>query len=261
MSVNTTKRPAAPATSGSRAFDALRMKLSTDVKLKTEVEHAFYILVGAANPSDRGQRFLYGNGAEWIMAAAAWNAGVIAAPMGHNADGFDLVDLLGDARGLWSVKASASASSGQIRLKNFMGSGEGVEWKEATLFVGPYFGGAVLVDPRIHTEVASRAKQGRDALMISSKAIRDFAQNTPANFVAFEVAKNDHHQVPDPAAFAKTILVAESFPMLSAPFTAAAPKKGQRSMSEELEVLKSLRDDGALDEQQYQLAVDRVLHS
>lgn len=245
--------------SGSPAFDRLRQELMVNERLRLEVEHAFYTLVGAANPSDRGLRFLYGNGAEWIMAAAAWSAGVLTAPKGHNADGFDLVNLLGDARGLWSVKASAAPNASQIRLKNFMGTGEGASWDEPTLFISPYLGGAVLVDPRIHHDIASLAAWKGDALAVGSAAVKRFSERRPENLVRFNVAINDTRKKPDPAAFAKTILVADSFPLLSAPFRAAQPAKGQRSLSEELEALQTLRQAGALDEQQYQHAVDAVL--
>lgn len=249
-----------PGSSGSEAFDKLRHELLVNERLRLEVEHAFYVLVGAANPSDRGLRFLYGNGAEWIMAAAAWSAGVLAAPMGHNADGFDLVNLLGDARGLWSVKASASPAAGQIRLKNFMGTGQGATWEEPTLFISPYLGGAVLVDPRIHHDLAATAARKGDALAVGSAAVKRFAERCPANHAPFNVAINDSRKKPDPAAFAKTILVADSFPLLSDPFRAAQPQKGQRSLSEELEALRGLHEAGALTDAQYQRAVDSVLN-
>lgn len=250
-----------PQGSGSTAFDKLRHELLTNERLRKEVEYAFFKLVAAVNPSDRGQRFLYGNGAEWIMAAAAWQAGVLAAPMGHNADGFDLVDLLDNARGMWSVKASASTKASQIRLKNFMGSGHGATWDEPTLFISPYLGGAVLVDPRLHHEAAAATTSTKDALVVRSSAIRHFADAQPANYVPFSVAVNDGHKKPDPAAFAETILVADSFPLLSAPFRAAQPTKGQRSISEELEGLKILHDQGDLDDAQYQQAISMVLNS
>src|SRR5690625_1788402 len=90
----TTTQEIIMAGSGSREFDVLKRHLETTPSVKREVEFAFSALLTAANPSDRGLRFLFGNGAEWIIAAAAWSSGVLVAPQGHNTNGFDLGDLL-----------------------------------------------------------------------------------------------------------------------------------------------------------------------
>ena len=110
--------------SGSIEFDNVREYLNQNRDVKRELEFAFTSLLAAANPTDRGTRFAFGGGAEWIMAATAWCAGVLMAPKGHNTNGFDLTDLRNKARGLWSVKASASPKSSDIRLINYMGDGK-----------------------------------------------------------------------------------------------------------------------------------------
>lgn len=244
--------------SGNREFDRLRDHLLKDRAVKREVEFAFASLLTAANPSDRGMRFLFGGGAEWIMAAASWSAGVLTAPAGHNANGFDLADLLTKARGLWSVKASASKGSAQIRLTNFMGDGLNAVWQDPTLFVAPYFDGAVLVDPCIHTEVHDKMKRASDALVLSGKIVKDFRDANPANFIPFEVAINSGNVSGDPFTFIKSVLSPDHFPILSKPFLESAPiTTGNRV--EEIQKLADLRDQGVLTDEQFKKAVDQVV--
>ncbi|UOW01872.1 hypothetical protein [Agrococcus sp. SCSIO52902] len=244
--------------SGSSQFDALRRHLLSHNEVRREVEFAFSSLLTAANPSDRGLRFLFGSGAEWIMASAAWSAGVLTAPAGHNANGFDLGDLLDKAKGLWSVKASASTSASQIRLKNFMGDGGRVDWTEPTVFVGPYLKGAVLVDPRSHTEVAEAASNIGDALVLGGGAVKAFAKSHPQNYIPFDVAVNHGGASADRYAFVKSVITPDHFPILSKPFLAAAPV-ADRSRVEEITRLALLRDQGVLDEEQFKRAVDTVI--
>lgn len=243
--------------SGSVEFDALRRHLSSNTSVKREVEFAFSSLLTAANPSDRGLRFLFGNGAEWIMAAAAWSAGVLTAPAGHNANGFDLGDLLNKAKGLWSVKASASPSAGDIRLKNFMGDGASADWTEPTLFVGAYLKGAVLVDPTIHREVHAKIRHSNDALLLGGGVVKRFAQDNPANYVRFDVAINQGGGANDAYAFVKSVITPEHFPILSKPFLAATPIATD-NLVEEIKKLADLRDQGVLDDESFKKAVDRI---
>lgn len=227
-------------------------------EVEREVEFAFSSLLTAANPSDRGLRFLFGNGAEWIMAAAAWSAGVLTAPAGHNANGFDLGDLLNKAKGLWSVKASASTTASQIRLKNFMGDGTGADWTEPTLFVGPYLSGAVLVDPTVHDDVKKEMRRTSDALVLSGGVVKRFALNNPSNYVPFDVAINQGGGSNDPYAFVKSVITPDHFPILSRPFLSSAPTT-YNSRVEEITRLAELRDRGVLDEEQFKRAIDLVI--
>ena len=244
--------------SGSAEFDVLRDHLLTNRDVRREVEFAFSSLLTAANPTDRGLRFLFGNGAEWIMAAAAWSAGVLTAPAGHNANGFDLGDLLNKAKGLWSVKASASSSAGDVRLKNFMGDGSKADWTEPTLFVGAYLNGAVLVDPTIHTAVRDKMRRGNDALLLGGGVVKRFGQANPANYIRFDVAINQGGSVNDPYAFVKSVITPEHFPVLSKPFLAAAPAT-TNSRVDEITKLAALRDQGVLNDEQFKKAVDQVI--
>lgn len=246
------------AGSGNSEFDKLRDHLLNNKAVKREVEFAFASLLTAANPSDRGMRFLFGGGAEWIMASASWSAGILTAPAGHNANGFDLADLLTKARGLWSVKASASPSSMQIRLTNFMGDGSNAVWEDATLFVAPYFGGAVLIDPTLHTDVHAEMRRTGDALVLGGGVVKKFRDDNPANFIPFEVAVNSGTSAGDPFAFIKSVLAPEHFPNLSKPFLASAPISTSTRV-EEIQRLVALRDQGVLDEAQFKKAIDQVV--
>lgn len=246
--------------SGSAEFDKLKRYIERTPAVKNELEFAFSSLLEAANPSDRGARFLYGGGAEWIMAGAAWSAGILTAPAGHNANGFDLADLQHDARGLWSVKASASSSSSPIRLTNFMGSGDDAAWVDPTLFVGPYYSGAIFIDPNDPraSDVAASVNKTKDALTLSASAVRGFGREHPENYIPFVVAQNTGTAKTDPAAFAKTFLTPQYFPHLSSMFTAAAPSTAGTTV-DEIQRLNVLRKEGALSQSQFDAAVSRVL--
>ncbi|MCV7512484.1 SHOCT domain-containing protein [Micrococcus luteus] len=246
------------AGSGSPEFDKLKAHLDSTPAVRREVEFAFSALLTAANPSDRGLRFLFGNGAEWIIASAAWSAGVLVAPAGHNANGFDLGDLLDNARSLWSVKASASRTSSQIRLINFMGDGANSVWNEPTLFVGPYVNGAVLLDPIKDKNLQDKARKGSDALVLAGGIVKQYAQDHPENHVAFDVQVNEGAGGNDPYAFVKSVIDPAHFPVLSRPFVAAAPVTNNTNV-DEIQRLVALRDSGALTEDQFQQALNGLL--
>lgn len=247
------------AGSGSREFDVLKRHLETAPSVKREVEFAFSALLTAANPSDRGLRFLFGNGAEWIIAAAAWSSGVLVAPQGHNTNGFDLGDLLDKARSLWSVKASASDKASQIRLINFMGDGANAVWDEPTLFVGPYVSGAVLLDPAQDPDLAAQVRKTSDALVLAGGVVKKYAKDHPENHVRFDVEVNSGASSNDPFAFIKSILDPAHFPVLSKPFLASTPKTSTTKV-EEIEKLVAFRDQGALTPEQFHKAVSTLLN-
>lgn len=246
------------ATSGSPEFDTLKRHLESTPAVRREVEFAFSALLTAANPSDRGLRFLFGNGAEWIIASAAWSAGVLVAPAGHNANGFDLGDLLDSARSLWSVKASASKTSSQVRLINFMGDGANAVWNEPTLFVGPYVNGAVLLDPTQDTELAGKARKGSDALVLAGGIVKKYAKDHPENHVAFDVEVNNGAGANDPYAFVKSILDPGHFPVLSKPFVESEPTTTTTKV-DEIKTLAALKENGTLTEAQFQKALADLL--
>ncbi|WP_130839322.1 hypothetical protein [Corynebacterium neomassiliense] len=244
--------------SGSADFDKLKKTIDASPALRREIEFAFSSLLTAANPSDRGLRFLFGGGAEWIIASAAWSAGVLTAPAGHNANGFDLGDLLDKSRALWSVKASASDKAGQIRLKNFMGDGRDANWVEPTLFVGPYLDGAVLIDPRGDAAMQAQTRHTKDALVLPGGVPKRYAVEHPDNHIQFDVEVNHGNTSADPHTFIKSILDPAHFPHLAKPFLAAAPLTSG-SRVDEIQQLVDLRDSGVLDDAQFKKAVDGLL--
>lgn len=248
-------------TSGSQQFDVLKQHLDSDGAVRREVEFALSALLARANPSNRANRFVYGNGVEWIIACAAWSAGVLTSPAGHDANGFDLADLLDDAKGLWSVKASASGKATQVRLINFMGTGEGARWEEPTLFVSPFLEGAVLVVPGVHRDIADLASHGHDALTLRPadlRAIKEFSTAHPENRIALDVAANRGDAPTQDSDFIQTILLPSVFPHLSKPFAAAQPV-GAGSIVDEITGLTTLRAKGDLTEDEFQKAVRRVI--
>lgn len=246
------------AGSGSAHFDVLKKHMDENSIVRREVEFAFSALLSAANPSDRGLRFLFGNGAEWILAAAAWTAGVLTAPAGHNVDGFDLGDLMDKNRALWSVKASASKKGGQIRLINFMGDGSKRKWTEPTIFVGPYYGGAVFIDPLADPEVQDRARHGTDALILPGGVPKQYAKENPQNYIKFNVAVNERGESGDPYTFIKSVLDPAHFPNLSRPFIASEPSVRSNLVSD-ITRLADQRNMGSLTEEQFQKAINKVL--
>lgn len=244
--------------SGSLKFDRLKQHLEKSVSARREVEFAFSALLAAANPSDRGLRFLFGNGAEWILACAAWSAGILTAPAGHNANGFDLADLLHEARGMWSVKASASATTSQIRLVNFMGDGRNATWTDPTVFIAPYIHGAVFIDPTQDPDVQNAAHKIGDALTLAGGVVKKYAVNHPHHHISFQIQANTGATTHDPYAFIKSILDPGHFPLLSRPFAAAEPATNN-TLVDELQQLNDLKNIGALNDKQYKSAVDHVL--
>src|SRR5438105_312648 len=66
--------------SGSAKFEKFRDAMSKDKALVRELEVALQVNVDRVNPSDPGNRFITGGAAEWIIAAAAWEANVLTVP-------------------------------------------------------------------------------------------------------------------------------------------------------------------------------------
>ena len=87
-------------TSGSIEFDLFRDRVRADRQLRVEIENLMLLVVETYNPSDRGVRFITGGIGEWMLTLAAYSAGVLSIPAGHNADGFDLQGVLSQTKSL-----------------------------------------------------------------------------------------------------------------------------------------------------------------
>lgn len=237
------------ASSGSASFDALRDALGEDPAFTSEVERALHININRVNPSDRGNRFITGGAVEWIIAAAAWHAGVLTLPGGHSQDGFDLMDLQDAARGLWGVKSQSSTSKSDFRMSNGLGGG-GRGFSEPTVFLSPHLPGMVFADPDLHTAVKYSERFTNDAIIVPFRVIATHATQHPSCVARLTVPTNEGRGTENPfLAYTKTILVREQFPLLSEMFVAAIPP--QRSLSDEVQRLAQMRDDGSITQQQF----------
>lgn len=246
------------ASSGSAQFDALRRHLETQPTVRREMENAFAFLLARANPSDRAARFVVGGAVEWIVAAAAWSAGVLTNPAGHNANGFDLTDLLDDAKGLWSIKFSARPSPGEFRLTNGIG-GAGKGFVEPTIFIHRKLGGLVFIDPAQHPEVVAEAIEKSDAVTLPFKTVARFATEHPECVARVEVPVNEGQAANDPFSFVKELLAPANFPNLSKVFADAEPVS--LPVSEELRSIAEMHAAGLLSDEERALAVAKLLRS
>lgn len=243
--------------SGSPDFDRLRKYILTEPGVRSEVESALQILINRVDPSDRGARFVVGTAVEWIVAAAAWSAGLLASPGGHSVDGFDLQDLERQAKGLWSVKSSFRREGSSFRITNGLG-GSGRGLTDPTVFLHPRLPGAVLVHPEVHRHVAAQVQVKADGTQLKLQPILQLAEEHPECVAPLRMPTNEHRGTEDPALlFTKALLAPEHFPRLSSVFVAAEP--ASLSLSEEIRNLAKLRDEGVLNDQEYSQAKARLL--
>lgn len=243
-------------TSGSAEFDRLRDHLAANPTVRKEMENAFAFLLARANPSDRAARFVVGGAVEWIVAAAAWSANVLTVPGGHNANGFDLTDVLSQAKGLWSIKFGSQKSPGDWRLTNGLG-GAGKGFVEPTIFVHKKLGGLLYIDPAQHPDVVAQVVNDGDAAKLAFRITLEFAAAYPECVAAVDVPVNEGQAAYDPYAFIKDLLAPSTFPNLARVFVDATPVP--KSVSDEIRQLTELRDSGVLSEAQLKLAIDKLL--
>jgi len=246
------------SSSGSPQFDLVRRHLEAQPTVRREMENAFAFLLARANPSDRAARFVVGGAVEWIVAAAAWSAGVLTNPAGHNANGFDLADLLDDAKGLWSIKFSAAPSPGDFRLTNGIGGG-GKGFVEPTIFIHRKLGGLVYIDPALHPEVVAEAVQKPDAVTLPFRVVARFASEHPECVALVEVPVNEGQAANDPFSFVKELLAPAHFPNLSKVFLDADPVP--LPVSEELKSITAMHAAGLLSDHERALAIEKLLRS
>lgn len=244
------------SSSGSSQFDVLRDHLSTNQTVRREVENAFAFLLARANPSDRAARFVVGGAVEWIVAAVAWSANILTVPGGHNANGFDLTDVLNQSKGLWSIKFGAQKSPGEWRITNGLG-GSGRGFVEPTIFVHKRLGGLLFIDPAAHPTVVSEVVQTGDAAKLPFRVTADFAQAHPECLARLDVPINEGQAANDPHAFIKDLLSPTSFPNLARVFEDAKPLPN--SVADEIKQLTELRNNGVIDDAQLKRAIDAML--
>jgi len=225
--------------------------------IRGELEAALQLLIDRVDPLDRGARFVVGTAVEWIIAATAWSAGVLAAPGGHSVDGFDLQDVEQQARALWSVKSSFRRESSAFRITNGLG-GPGRGLTDPTLFLHPRLPGVVFVHPDLHQDITQGAVEKRDGTDLALRHLLVHASERPECVVPLRMPTNEHRGKEDPALlFTKALLAPDRFPRLNRVFAAAETAVG--SLADEIARLAALRDTGALSAEEYALAKDRLL--
>lgn len=238
--------------SGSREFDLLREKLQANQALRDELEYALRVNVSRVNPTDRANRFGSGAAVEWILAAVAYNAGVLSAPAGHNADGFDLRDLRKQAQGLWSVKNSTRKRS-DFRLTNGMG-GSGKGFQDPVIMLSPSLPGLVFADPTKHRDLADSARETGDAVILPFRAVEAFAWMHPECVATCLMPVNDGSGQDDPwMDYVASLLDRVRFPRLARMFVEASPPS--RSIVDEVVRLAQLRDSGVITSDSFENAV------
>lgn len=253
--------------SGSVAFDRFRDAMAKDPALVRELEAALQVNVDRVNPSDPGNRFVTGGAAEWIIAAAAWEAKVLTVPGGHGARGFDLLDLQDAARGLWSVKSQSARSKSAFRISNGLG-GAGKGLMDPTVFLSPHLPGLVLVHPVLHEAVKAKEKSTKkgkdgqeeesDAVTLAFGVIAEHAKAHPECVIPLRVPMNEGRGQENPyLEYTQTIVVRSQFPRLSRMFEAAKPTG--TTLGQDLADLARLKEEGQLTESQYAAAVQAAI--
>lgn len=240
-------------------FDALKEAFVRDPALRQETEWAFRLAVETYNPSDRGLRFITGGIGEWIVALAAYQAGIVTLPEGHGADGHDIVDLIGQTRALWSVKTSYQAftNSGTFTISNGQG-GYGAGFVIPTIFLAPGLPGIVYADPNVHRELADQLIYGKGETKLRKLAVKEHAAANPSCVIALEMPVNPGSALKDPALEAvRLMLDGPQFPRLSTMFKDVAAR-ADRGLISQLQALVVMRDAGDLTEDDYRAAVGRL---
>lgn len=242
--------------SGSAEFDALKAKVDGDPQLRGELEAVMRLSVETYNPSDRGIRFITGAIGEWMIACAAYTAGVLSIPAGHNANGYDLQDLKKLARGLWSVKSSFTPGGSFIITNGRDGGGAG--FVEPTIFSSPDLPGLVFAHPALHLEVLAGQVEKADSKQIPKAVIRAHATAHPECVINCAVPRNEGLGQRDPAFEAVRLLLADNihFPRLGKMF--ADTKRLESSLVAELRELQAMRSAGDLTQAQYEAMLDKL---
>lgn len=245
--------------SGNSAWDTFRAAMLARPQLQAEFIDAWGALLEQVNPSDHGARFVAGAVAEWILASAMYQSGVLSPPAGHDATGFDL-DVLQDVlHTKFSSKAQFSKSSSSFIISNGQG-GDGGGLKFPVIFMSPNIGGIVLIDPELHPEVLSEQKSRKDSVTLSVKAVIEHRDRHPECFVALDLPLNQGRGDRDAGSeLARELLDSQRFPSLRRLFVDSVRHTGAGDLLAQIEGFKKLRDEGTLTEEQFQAVVAKIV--
>jgi hypothetical protein len=254
--------PTAPGDSTSD-FAQLRQAFAADPQLAQELQWLLHIAVENFNPSSRANRFIIGALVEWGIALAAFSAGILTLPQGHDADGDDVAGLRDAAKYRWSVKSSFSKQrSYQFIIQNVRGRKEDgtTERKmEETLFLHPLLPGIVHVDPVEHQDILAALKFDGDAWVLPLQALQDHAAMWPEHVIPLVVPPNPGAKEVDPAMdIIRAFVMQPHFQRLGSAFRQQAARS-QSDVVDRLQEIKRMASTGALTEVQASAAIDKIL--
>ena len=252
-----------PPSSGSQPFDVLRAAYLSDPNLRTETEWAFRLAVETYNPSDRGIRFIIGGIGEWIITLAAYKAGLITMPGGHNVDGHDTEGLLREqGKSLWSVKTSYDPKvSYKFTVTNGQG-GAGKGLVVPTAFLAPGLPGIVMVDPRVYPEMAGlvEANEGAGETKLAKKHVLEFATAHTECVIPMSMPPNPGAAIREPSLEAVRLLIdVDQFPTLRKMFSDVRQHDSGKSVVDQIQRLKELKDAGDLNDESYEAAIKMIV--
>lgn len=242
---------------GNSAWDKMRLAIAKDPGLRQEIEWLMLQSVSTYNPSDRGIRFIIGTIGEWLLAFAAYAAGVVTLPDGHNADGHDLRAVLKSSDAQWSVKSSYT-KGGTFGTSNGLGGGAGMGMTAPTVFWSPEFPGMVFVDPLRHHEVKAAEVARGGQVQLSKAVVLEHARKNPDCVIQCAIPENPKTATKDPGFEAVKMLVSNgTFPRLQKMLKDTLPKDS-KNIAEQIMDLRSLRDAGDLTEETYERAINKI---
>jgi hypothetical protein len=245
-----------PRTADRRSSTGYAKEFHRDPGLREETEWAYRLAVEAYNPSDRGLRFITGGIGEWIVTLAAYQAGIVTLPEGHNADGHDILDLLQQSRELWSVKTSYDPG-GTFTITNGQG-GPGAGLTVPTIFLAPGLPGIVYVHPGRHPTLVAQQREYKDSMKLKKSCIKAHANDHPECVIPFKMPINPGSALVDPGlAAVRLLLDGPQFPRLSAMFR-DSKAHADSSLVSQLRELEGMRTRGALTDEQYRSAVQKI---
>lgn len=256
------------AASGQRSgglseWETFRSAFQADPALRLELENFARIVLENFNPSGRAARFIYGSMNEWGLALAAFCAGLLTLPQGHDANSTDLSGVVDQQRALWSVKASASTDVRyNFILQNFR-SGEVVPPYDfpTTVFLHPVLPGITIVEPTLHSHVVDGVVVNRDARVLPVGLLSAHALVHPECVIPFQQPANQGGGNPDEVTgldIVRGIVDTPLFTRLRTPFRLAA--EAQRGdVVTRLHDIQRMIQDGLLTQDQGQAAINILL--
>lgn len=234
-------------------FKHFKEFLETNPDLVAEIETAMKAVLTRIDPSDRGIRFVTGAAFEWILAAACGVAGISTLPGGHSENGYDLLALRENMKGLWSVKSSSTSKLSSFRLTNTMNNAN-AKFETPTIFIHPKLPGLVYLDPQLSPKVANKVKIKKDAIDISGSLINNYAIANPKLVAPLKAPINENLGKGDPYLdFVSNLLTAGNYQLLG------PIMNNLKENSKILMTIRSALEQGILSTDQYQQMLDKLI--